>query len=60
MKTAIVIIVVVIIAFFALRSLYRSLTGKEGCGCGHGKNSKDGKSCCSGNCTCGGHDHKHN
>ena len=59
MKTVILIIVVAIIAFFALRSLIKTLTGKGGCNCGSGHHSEDGKSCCSGNCSCKAHNHEH-
>lgn len=46
MKNIILIIVVIIIAFIALKSLYKMLTGKGGCSC-----SKDKKgSCNSKNC----------
>ena len=42
MKTIILIVIVAVIAFFALRSVYRMLTAKEGgwsCGCGSCKAS---------------------
>lgn len=51
MKTIILIIIVAIIAFFALRSVYRMFTGKGGCSCG------DGGKCSSGGCSCGIHSH---
>lgn len=50
MKTVILILIIAVVGFFALRSLFRVFKG-EGCSCGDG-----GK--CSGNCTCGGHEHK--
>ncbi|MCJ8343027.1 MAG: FeoB-associated Cys-rich membrane protein [Cetobacterium sp.] len=37
MKTAILIIIVAIIAFFALKSVYKMFTGKGGCSCGKDK-----------------------
>lgn len=48
MKTVILIIIVAIIAFFALRSVVRAFKG-EGCGCG------EGGGCSSGGCSCSGH-----
>lgn len=50
MKTIILMIIVAIIAFFALRSVYKMFKGEGGCSCGDG-----GK--CSGGCACGGHTH---
>ena len=50
MKTVILIIIVAIIAFFALRSVIRSCKG-EGCNCG------DSGKCSSGGCSCGSHKH---
>lgn len=50
MKTVILIIIIAIIAFFALRSVVRVFKG-EGCSCG------DGGKCSSGGCSCGGHKH---
>lgn len=56
-KTIVLIIIVAVIAFMALKSLYKTFTGKGGCSCGSGK---DGKSFCSGGCSCcGTHDHDH-
>ena len=49
MKTIILIIIIAIIAFFALRSVVRAFKG-EGCSCGDG-------GCSSGGCSCGGHNH---
>ena len=49
MKTIILIIIIAIIAFFALRSVVRVFKG-EGCSCGDG-------GCSSGGCSCGGHNH---
>ncbi|WP_291259717.1 FeoB-associated Cys-rich membrane protein [Fusobacterium sp.] len=51
MKTAILIAIIAVIGFFAIRSLLRTFKG-EGCSCG------DGGKCGSGSCGCGGHDHK--
>lgn len=51
MKTFILILIIAVIAFFALRSVYRMFTGKGGCSCG------DGGKCGSG-CACGTHEHK--
>lgn len=44
MKTAILIGIVAIIAFYALRSVYKMLTGKEGgCSCSCGSCKASGK-----------------
>lgn len=49
MKTVILIAIIVVVAFFALRALVRTFKG-EGCSCG------DGGKCSSGGvCSCGGH-----
>lgn len=46
MKTVILLIIVAVIAFFGLRSVYRMITGKEsGCGCSCGGKCKSGGSC---------------
>ena len=50
MKTVILIVIVAIIGFFALRSVIRSFKG-EGGSCG------DGGKCSSGGCSCGSHKH---
>lgn len=49
MKTIILIIIVAIIAFFSLKSVYKMLKGEGGCSCG------DSKKCSSGGCSCGTH-----
>ena len=51
MKTVILVIIIVMIGFFALRSVIRAFKG-EGCSCG------DGGKCSSGGCSCGGHGEK--
>lgn len=51
MKTIILIIIIGIIAFFALRSVVRTFRGEGGCSCGDGK-------CSSGGCSCGSHEKK--
>lgn len=57
-KTVILLIVVAIIAFFALKSVYKLLTGKGGCDCGGGHGT-DHKCSCSGGCSsCGAHHHE--
>lgn len=50
MKTYILIGLLIILALYSFRALYRNFTGKDGCAsCGHDK--KDGEGCgCSGNC----------
>ena len=52
MKTIILIIIVAVIAFYSLRSVYRMLKGEESsCGCGSGSCGTKGK--------CSGHEHSH-
>lgn len=50
MKTVIVAIVVGIVAFFALKSVFKLFTGKSGCGCSSCGTDKKDKHCnCEGN-----------
>lgn len=57
MKTIILIIIVILIAAYAFRSLYRNLTGKGGCSCGTAGAGQE-KGCCSGGCFCCTHHHE--
>ncbi|WP_462335887.1 FeoB-associated Cys-rich membrane protein [Fusobacterium varium] len=55
MKTIILIIIVAVIAFYSLRSVYRMLKGEESsCGCGSG-----GCKGCGTKGKCSGHEHSH-
>ena len=57
-KTIILIIIVILIAIYAFRNLYRTFTGKGGCACGGGGDDH-GKHHCSGGCSCcGTHNHE--
>lgn len=50
MKTYILIGILIILALYSFRALYRNFTGKDGCAsCGHDK--KDGNSVCNGCCS---------
>lgn len=40
MKTLIILLIIGVICFFAFRSLYKTVTGKKGCGCSGSKASK--------------------
>lgn len=53
MKTVILIIIVAVIAFYSLRSVYRMLKGEES-SCGCGSECKG----CGGKCSDHAHDHK--
>lgn len=39
MKTAVIILILGVICYFAFKSLYKTLTGKKGCGCSGNKKS---------------------
>lgn len=50
MKTYILIGLLIILALYSFRALYRNFTGKDGCAsCGHDK--KDGNNSCNGCCS---------
>ncbi len=47
MKTVVLIIIVVLIGIYAMKSLCKSFSGKGGCSCGTGKKSSDCGGCSS-------------
>ncbi|MDU1910864.1 FeoB-associated Cys-rich membrane protein [Fusobacterium sp.] len=55
MKTIILIIIVAIIIFYSLKSVYKMLKGESGCGCG--SSGCKGKGCGTDG-KCSGHEHK--
>ncbi|NME35936.1 MULTISPECIES: hypothetical protein [Fusobacterium] len=49
MKTYILIAILILLAIYSFRGIYRNFTGKDGCSsCGHDK--KNGGCSCGGNC----------
>lgn len=52
MKTFILIAIILFLALYSARGIFRHFTGKDGCSCGSDK--KDGGCGCGDNCNCGG------